>query len=88
MNYLLKNGDAHLKNFGILYDKELKNNYFAPAYDIVNTIVYFNKDRPALSMFGKKALVWEKRACKVWYRVLLPFTKRSDKALCCLSKCT
>lgn len=54
MNYLLKNGDAHLKNFGILYDKELKNIYFAPAYDIVNTVVYIYKDRPALSMFGKK----------------------------------
>jgi serine/threonine-protein kinase HipA len=56
MNYLLKNGDAHLKNFGILYDEEIKKIWLAPAYDIVNTVVYFYKDRPALSMFGKK--VW------------------------------
>lgn len=56
MNYLLKNGDAHLKNFGILYDKDIQNIWLAPAYDIVNTVVYFHKDRPALSMFGKK--VW------------------------------
>jgi len=54
MNYLLKNGDAHLKNFGILYDKALKNITFAPAYDIVNTVIYFHQDKPALSMFGKK----------------------------------
>jgi serine/threonine-protein kinase HipA len=65
MNYLLKNGDAHLKNFGILYDKEFKNISLAPAYDIVNTTAYFFKDRPALTMFGKK----------VWYskKMLLKF---------------
>ena len=56
MNYLLKNGDAHLKNFGVLYDNEMKNISFAPAYDIVNTSVYIYKDRPALTMFGQK--VW------------------------------
>ena len=56
MSYLLKNGDAHLKNFGILYDEEFKNIRFAPAYDIVNTCVYIYKDKPALTMFGKK--IW------------------------------
>lgn len=64
MNYLLKNGDAHLKNFGILYDNVLKNIYFAPAYDVVNTVVYFNKDRPALSMFGKKLWFGKKELVK------------------------
>ncbi len=64
MNYLLKNGDAHLKNFGILYDNRLKNIYFAPAYDIVSTVVYFNKDRPALSMFGKKLWFGKKELVK------------------------
>ena len=54
MNYLLKNGDAHLKNFGVLYDDDMQNIAFAPAYDIVNTCVYIYKDRPALSMFGQK----------------------------------
>jgi serine/threonine-protein kinase HipA len=56
MNYLLKNGDAHLKNFGVLYDNDFKNIYFSPAYDIVNTTAYVFKDKPALMMFGKK--VW------------------------------
>lgn len=54
MSYLLKNGDAHLKNFGVIYDNDFKNISFSPAYDIVNTCVYIYKDRPALSMFGKK----------------------------------
>ena len=54
MSYLLKNGDAHLKNFGVLYNSDMSNIRLAPAYDIVNTVVYFFKDRPALSLFGKK----------------------------------
>ena len=56
MSYLLKNGDAHLKNFGVIYSNDFKTISFAPAYDIVNTCVYIYKDKPALSMFGKK--VW------------------------------
>jgi len=56
MSYLLKNGDAHLKNFGVLYDSGFNNIRFAPAYDIVNTTAYIFKDKPALTMFGKK--VW------------------------------
>ena len=64
MNYLLKNGDAHLKNFGILYDKDFKNIQLAPAYDVVSTVVYFYKDRPALSMFGKKMWFGKKELVK------------------------
>jgi serine/threonine-protein kinase HipA len=64
MNYLLKNGDAHLKNFGILYDNDFKNIYLAPAYDIVNTVVYLYKDKPALSMFGKKTWFGKKELIK------------------------
>jgi len=69
MSYLLKNGDAHLKNFGVLYNNDMSNIRLAPAYDIVNTTVYFFKDRPALSMFGKK--VWFAR------KELIKFAVRS-----------
>ena len=64
MNYLLKNGDAHLKNFGILYHDDFSKIWFAPAYDVVNTVVYFHKDRPALSMFGKKLWFGKKELVK------------------------
>ena len=64
MNYLLKNGDAHLKNFGILYDDNFKSISFAPAYDIVNTTAYYFKDRPALTMFGKKIWFSKKQLIK------------------------
>jgi len=56
MNYLLKNGDAHLKNFGVLYEADMKSRFLAPAYDVVNTAIYLPRDKPALTLFGKK--VW------------------------------
>lgn len=59
MNYLLKNGDAHLKNFGVLYEAGMQTRFLAPAYDVVNTVIYLPKDKPALTMFGKK-IWWDK----------------------------
>lgn len=56
MNYLLKNGDAHLKNFGILYNKDFTKIWFSPSYDVVSTVCYIHTDKPALTMFGKK--IW------------------------------
>ena len=56
MSYLLKNGDAHLKNFGMLYTADKKERFLAPAYDVVNTVIYLPKDKPALTLFGKK--IW------------------------------
>ena len=56
MNYLLKNGDAHLKNFGMLYTTDKEQRFLAPAYDVINTIIYLPKDKPALNLLGKK--VW------------------------------
>ena len=57
MNYLLKNGDAHLKNFGVLYTSPYTSDVrLSPAYDVVSTVVYIPSDQPALTLFGKK--VW------------------------------
>ena len=64
MNYLLKNGDAHLKNFGVLYDKEINEISYSPAYDIINTCVYLYKDKPALTLFGKKIWAGKKELIK------------------------
>jgi len=56
MNYLLKNGDAHLKNFGLLFDDDFGRIWLSPAYDVVNTTSYIYRDKPALTLQGKK--VW------------------------------
>jgi len=53
LSMMIKNGDAHLKNFGILYDDTTRK-WFAPIYDLVTTIVYIRKDVPALTIAGKK----------------------------------
>lgn len=59
MNYLLKNGDAHLKNFGLLFDDDFSSILYSPVYDVVNTVVYINKDKPAL-MLNSKKIWWSK----------------------------
>ncbi|MFU2326707.1 type II toxin-antitoxin system HipA family toxin [Pseudomonas sp. NFX98] len=63
----LKNGDAHLKNFGVLYedcgaDSQIS---LAPAYDIITTSVYIKVDSMALLLGGSKA--WPK------YKMLMRF---------------
>ncbi|EIJ44173.1 capsule biosynthesis enzymes related protein [Beggiatoa alba B18LD] len=64
MNFLLKNGDAHLKNFGVLYNTDFSKIWFSPAYDVVNTVAYFHSDKPALTMFGKKIWFGKKELIK------------------------
>ena len=39
-NYLIGNTDAHIKNFSLLYGKDMKLLRLAPAYDIVSTRIY------------------------------------------------
>ena len=56
MDYLLKNGEAHLKNFGLLFRRDFSEIFLSPVYDVVNTTVYIYKDKPALMLSGKK--VW------------------------------
>lgn len=61
MNYLLRNGDAHLKNFGLLFSDDFSEIKFSPAYDIVTTTAYIFRDKPALTLGGKK-IWWAKSA--------------------------
>jgi serine/threonine-protein kinase HipA len=56
LNCALRNGDAHLKNFGILYDDVLGQARLAPVYDLVTTSVYLPQDRLALTLNG--ATTW------------------------------
>src|SRR6266404_2812579 len=52
LNCALRNGDAHLKNFGIVYDDVLGEARLAPVYDIVTTSAYLPKDSLALTLNG------------------------------------
>jgi serine/threonine-protein kinase HipA len=54
---ILGNGDAHLKNFGLLYSDPLADDAtLAPAFDIVNTTCYLPGDALALTLEGNKSL--------------------------------
>ena len=52
LNCALRNGDAHLKNFGIVYDDVQGEARLAPVYDLVTTSVYLPKDSLALTLNG------------------------------------
>tara|TARA_A100001391_G_scaffold201871_2_gene189953 strand:- start:6777 stop:8045 length:1269 start_codon:yes stop_codon:yes gene_type:complete len=61
VNILLANGDAHLKNWSLLYQDQITPR-LSPAYDIVTTRVYIEEERQFALNLGKT---------KAWYEVTL-----------------
>ena len=59
VNILLANGDAHLKNWSLLYSDQITPQ-LSPAYDIVTTSVYIDNERQYALNLGKT---------KEWYDV-------------------
>lgn len=60
LSWLLRNGDAHLKNFGVLYRSPAGPVTLAPVYDLVSTTPYIRNDVPALTLEGSKKW-WPKK---------------------------
>jgi serine/threonine-protein kinase HipA len=57
LSCIVGNGDAHLKNFGLLYSEPTQRDArLAPAYDIVNTTAYIPEDVLALDLDGNKSM--------------------------------
>ena len=65
VNILLANGDAHLKNWSLLYEDKLTPR-LSPAYDIVTTSVYIDGERNFALNLGKT---------KDWYAASLAHFK-------------
>ena len=59
VNILLANGDAHIKNWSLLYSNQITPQ-LSPAYDIVTTRVYIDNERQYALNLGKT---------KEWYDV-------------------
>jgi serine/threonine-protein kinase HipA len=57
---VIGNGDAHLKNFGVLYEHYGSPVCMAPVYDMLSTCVYEPRDVMALALAGSKA--WPTKA--------------------------
>ena len=57
--YLLGNTDAHIKNFSLLYGKDLRSMRLAPAYDLVSTTVYESSTREMSFYIGNTLLIDE-----------------------------
>ncbi|MES2400664.1 MAG: type II toxin-antitoxin system HipA family toxin [Pseudomonadota bacterium] len=56
LSCIVGNGDAHLKNFGLLYtDPGTNDCRLAPAFDLVNTTAYIPEDVLALDLCGQKS---------------------------------
>ena len=49
LSVMVRNGDAHLKNFGVLYASPGDTVALAPVYDVATTTAYIRKDAPALT---------------------------------------
>jgi len=53
VNILVGNGDAHLKNWSVIYQDKVTPR-LSPAYDLVSTIHYIQNDSLALNLGGEK----------------------------------
>lgn len=75
-NCAVGNGDAHLKNFSVLYRHPEDEVTLAPAYDIVSTLPYMPRDTLALELAGSKEFPDRTRLLKFVRQV----TGKSNKA--------
>lgn len=75
LSSMVRNGDAHLKNFGVLYESAQTEVSIAPVYDIVTTAAYIHSDVPALSIDGRKKW-WPRKMLEKYARGHLFLTNK------------
>lgn len=78
-NVLCGNGDAHLKNFSLLYP-DRRNARLTPAYDLVSTVCFYptNKENLALFLGGTQVF---RQIDKTSFTEILRILKLSDSAI-------
>jgi len=89
VNILLANGDAHLKNWSLLYSDQVTPR-LSPAYDIVTTSVYIENERQYALNLGKTKEwhdvtyasfeMWAKRAGVPWRAIKPHLDDTMEKA--------
>ena len=76
LSAMVRNGDAHLKNFGVLYPSSHGKVIMAPVYDVVTTTAYIKNDVPALTLEGTKK--WWSRKIFERFAINHLFMTKSD----------
>ena len=89
VNILLANGDAHLKNWSLIYS-DMRTPRLSPAYDIVTTSVYIDDEEEfALNLNNKKNWykasyshfeAWARKADIPWKAIKFHLEDTMDKA--------
>lgn len=80
LSVVVRNGDAHLKNFGMLYTTpHTEDVRLSPLYDVVNTTVYLPKDVLALKL--KKTKSWPGREDLVEFGQTACLIDRPDQVI-------
>lgn len=54
LSVAVRNGDAHRKNFGVIYDDATGEATLAPTFDVITTTAYLPQDSLALTLDGTK----------------------------------
>ena len=75
MNHFLRNGDGHLKNYGVLYENDYTDAKLAPIYDVITTTVYIKNDIPALRL-GDGKLWWKEKSYKTFAKLSCGLSNR------------
>ena len=80
VNDILRNGDAHMKNYAVTYDNP-DDPYWSPMYDVLSTSLFYPDESPALAWDVEHEVdrVWldDHRAMEVLCRL----TERSEDSL-------
>jgi serine/threonine-protein kinase HipA len=80
LSVMVRNGDAHLKNFGVLYNQPQSAVSLAPVYDVVTTTAYIKNDVPALTLAGTKKW-WARRMLEQFAVAHLSLTAKTVSAV-------
>ena len=75
LSSMVGNGDAHMKNFGVLYSSPGGGVTIAPVYDVVTTKAYIKNDIPALTLAGTKKW-WPRKMLEQFATANLSMTKK------------
>lgn len=68
LSVAVRNGDAHRKNFGVIYDDATGFVMLAPTFDVITTTPYLPQDSLALTLDGTKRWPDAKRLVKFGVR--------------------